>query len=66
MMYLKISFSTLACPSWSWSDIYSIAKDFKFNGIEVRGIGNEIFSIKENPFSDEKISQTIKKLKELN
>lgn len=65
MMYLKISFSTLACPEWSWSDIYSIAKDFKFNGIEVRGIGNEIFSIKEKPFIDEKLPQTIQKLKEL-
>lgn len=65
-MYLKISFSTLACPEWSWSDIYSIAKDFKFNGIEIRGIGDEIFAVKAKPFTENKLPQTIKKLTELN
>ena len=54
MMYLKISFSTLACPEWSWPDIYSIAKDFKFNGIEVRGIGDELFSAKTKPFAEQR------------
>ncbi|MCM1506821.1 MAG: AMP-binding protein [Ruminococcus flavefaciens] len=63
---MKISFSTLACPEWSWSDIYSIAKDFKFNGIEVRGIGEEIFSVKAKPFTEKKLPQTIKKLESLN
>lgn len=66
MVYLKISFSTLACPEWSWSDIYSIAKDFHFNGIEVRGIGDEIFSVKAKPFTEQKLPATIKKLNELN
>lgn len=63
---MKISFSTLACPEWSWPDIYSIAKDFKFNGIEVRGIGDEIFSAKTKPFAEQKLTQTINKLTELN
>ncbi len=30
MINVKIGFSTLACPEWSWTDIYSMAKDFKF------------------------------------
>ena len=30
---MKIGFSTLACPEWSWTDIYSMAKDFKFDGV---------------------------------
>mgnify|MGYP000877083448 CR=1 FL=1 len=31
---MKIAFSTLACPDSSWQDIYSMAKDMDFDGIE--------------------------------
>ena len=65
MIKLKISFSTLACPDWAWSDIYSIAKDFGFNGIEIRGLGDEIFSVKAKPFSDAMLPETIEKLNSL-
>lgn len=34
---MKFSFSTLACPGYTWADIYSMAKDLGFDGIEVRG-----------------------------
>ena len=32
---MKFSFSTLACPDYTWADIYSMAKDLGFDGIEV-------------------------------
>ena len=32
---MKISFSTLACPDYSWTEIYTMAKDLGFDGIEV-------------------------------
>ena len=35
---MKFSFSTLACPDYTWADIYSMAKDLGFDGIEVRGV----------------------------
>ncbi len=38
---MKIAFSTLGCPDFDWSDIYSMAKDFGFDGIEMRGLGDE-------------------------
>jgi fatty-acyl-CoA synthase len=63
---VKISFSTLACPEYSWSDIYSMAKDIGFDGIEIRGLGNEIFAVNAQPFSENKISDTIKTLERLN
>ena len=63
---MKIAFSTLACPDWAWSDIYSMAKDFKFDGIELRGLGNEIFSVKAKPFTDEQLPATVEKLRSLN
>ena len=37
---MKISFSTIACPDYSWVDIYSMAKDLGFDGIEIRGMGD--------------------------
>ena len=62
---MKISFSTLACPDFSWSDIYSMAKDLGFNGIEVRGIGEETNAVKAKPFTEDKVEQTAEKLRSL-
>ena len=62
---MKISFSTLGCPDFSWTDIYSMAKDFGFNGIEVRGLGDEIYAVKAKPFTDENVAATAEKLKKL-
>ena len=62
---MKISFSTLACPMYSWTDIYSMAKDLGFNGIEIRGLGEDIFSVKARPFTDEQLPKTKDKLKQL-
>ncbi len=62
---MKISFSTLACPDFEWSDIYSMAKDLGFDGIEIRGLGDDIFAVKARPFTDGQISKTVKKLSEI-
>lgn len=62
---MKISFSTLACPMYSWADIYSMAKDLGFDGIEVRGLGEDIFSVKAKPFTESQLPQTIAKLNQL-
>ncbi len=62
---MKISFSTLACPDFSWVDIYSMAKDLNFDGIEVRGVGSEIYAYKAKVFSDSNIDATVSKLKAL-
>ena len=62
---MKISFSTLACPDYSWTEIYTMAKDLGFNGIEVRGLGDELQAIKARPFTPEKIDKTIEKLTKL-
>ena len=56
---MKISFSTLGCPDFSWTDICSLAKDFGFNGIEMRGLGNDIFSGYSSPFSEKNIEKTV-------
>lgn len=63
---MKIAFSTLGCPEFSWSDIYSMAKDFGFDGIEIRGLGKDIFAVNAKPFLDENLKDTVKKLSDLN
>ena len=62
---MKISFSTLGCPEFGWRDIYSLAKDFGFDGIEVRGLGDKRFTGPAQPLSEEQWPQTKKKLEEL-
>ena len=59
---MKISFSTLACPNYSWQDIMAMAKDLGFDGIEVREIEH---NLKTSPFSPDKISQTALQLSKL-
>ncbi len=61
---MKLSFSTLACPEYSWAEIYSLAKDFGFQGIEVRGLGDNIFSPR-SPFLPKNIAETKATLKRL-
>lgn len=62
---MKIAFSTLGCPDFSWNDIYSMAKDFGFDGIEIRGLGSEIFAVNAQPFTEAQLPHTVKKLSEL-
>ena len=62
---MKLAFSTLGCPDFSWSDIYSMAKDFGFDGIEMRGLGNDIFSVRAQPFRADQIDKTIANLKRM-
>ncbi len=62
---MKLAFSTLGCPDFSWNDIYSMAKDLGFSGIEIRGLGNEIFAVNAQPFTETQLPHTVKKLSEL-
>jgi len=63
---MKIAFSTLACPDFSWQDIYSMAKDLGFAGIEIRGLGEEIFAARAKPFTESEAGNTKQTLKRLN
>ena len=43
---MNLSFSTLGCPNWTWREIIAAAVDLRYNGIELRGIGED-FSTKD-------------------
>lgn len=62
---MKLAFSTLACPNFSWPEIYSMAKDIGFDGIEIRGLGKDIFAVKSPPFTEAQLPETVRKLNAL-
>ena len=61
---MKLAFSTLGCPDFDWPDICSMAKDFGFHGIELRGLGDDIFSVKAKPFQGDTLAKTVEELRQ--
>ena len=59
---MKISFSTLGCPDFDWADIYSMAKDLAFDGIELRSLGDPAALYRSRPFSEAQLPKTVDKL----
>lgn len=47
----KLCFSTLGCPDWDWLKILTEAEKFGFEGIEIRGLQDEIDILKSPVFS---------------
>ncbi|MDD3335650.1 MAG: sugar phosphate isomerase/epimerase [Eubacteriales bacterium] len=62
---MKISFSTLGCPRWSWQEITATACDLGYNGIEVRGVGKDISVPTIPAFSDANVKDSVSNLKRL-
>lgn len=63
---MKLAFSTLGCPGWSWDEIFATAKDLSFDGIEIRGIGDEIYAPNASPFNGTNFKHTIEQLTKAN
>lgn len=62
---MKLCFSTLGCPEWSYADIISFASDLGFNGVEVRGVLGELYTPAIPDFAPARIETTKKKLESL-
>lgn len=62
---MKLAFSTISCPDWDfYRDIFAAAKDLGYQGIEIRGIGGELYAPSISLFQDDVISDTVNKLNE--
>ncbi len=59
---MKIAFSTIGCPSWDLDSVLSTAKDFGYNGVEIRGIEGQTYAPSIKAFSNDKIKDTVAKL----
>ncbi|MEG1501276.1 MAG: sugar phosphate isomerase/epimerase family protein [Clostridiales bacterium] len=62
---MKFAFSTLGCPSWEWREILAAAKDLGYDGIEIRGIGKELYAPHISYFCKENLTATKEKLASL-
>ena len=60
---MKISFSTVGCPGWSFGEIVSAARDLGYDGIEIRGVGSELFAPRTHPFSPDGLPATARMLR---
>jgi len=47
---MKFAFSTLSAPKWDFATIASKAKEFGYDGVEIRGFLNESILTASNPF----------------
>jgi len=63
---MKISFSTVGCPNFTWDEIIATAKDFGYDGIELRGICDELEVYRASPFTGDNLRLTKKRLDDLN
>ena len=61
---MKFACSTLGCPNWSWKEIFATAKDMKIDGIEIRGVGSEMYAPRIPELSPEQAPETLRSLKE--
>ncbi len=55
---MKLAFSTLGCPGWSFEEIFATAKDLGMNGIEIRGVASTMYAPNIKMFQDEMIEKT--------
>ncbi len=63
-MVMKVAFTTLSCPEWSWETISGEASRLGYDGIEVRGIAGEMVLHQCTPFLPERIDHTVNDLKQ--
>ncbi len=61
---MKLSFSTKGWHNSSFDDFCEIAKDLKFQGIELHNIHNRLFTDKDGAFHDYTAAKTVRKLYE--
>lgn len=63
---MKLSFTTLSCPDWSWDHIVEQAALMGFHGLEIRGVEGEMFLPRARPFVRDQIPHTMQQLKRNN
>jgi len=63
---MKLAFTTLGCPGWSFAKILDEAEKMGFSGIEIRGIEDKMLAEEMTPFFAENKAVTLAALKDHN
>ena len=64
MTILKIGFSNVGCPDWTLSEILSTAKDLHYDGVELRGLGKDLYLPDAPAFSPNNLKETAARIKD--
>ncbi len=62
---MKLGFSTIGCPEWKWSEIVDAARDMCIDGIEIRGVEEELNALLIRLFNAENAENTMSGLNSL-
>jgi sugar phosphate isomerase/epimerase len=63
---MKLAFSTLGCPHWSWDKVLAEASNMGYDGIELRCVEGELYLPKARPFLANQIESTLAELRRRN
>ena len=61
---MKLSFSTKGWHDRTFDDFISVAKEFRFSGIELHNVNNKLFTSTDSAFHDYATASTLRKLYE--
>lgn len=59
---MKLAFSTLGCPDWTFDEVLSRAQAMGFDAIELRGVNGKMLAPEMDVFSPENREATMKKV----
>ncbi len=59
---MKLAFTTAGCPGWSFDEIFAAATDLAMDGIEIRGVGDEMYAPDCPCFSPAERARTIERM----
>jgi sugar phosphate isomerase/epimerase len=60
---MKICFSTLACPDWTWNHVIEAAREYGYDGVEIRFLAGSADLLAAEPFRPENHERTLSDLK---
>ena len=59
---LKIAFSTLSCPDWTWRELIDNGKRYGFHGVEIRLLAREVDLLRVPEFQPSELPQRRREL----
>ena len=63
---MKLAFTTAGCPGWTFDEIFAAATDLSMDGIEIRGVGDEMYAPDCTCFSPAERGKTMERMKKAN
>ena len=55
----KLSFSTLACPDWSWEQLLEAAREYHYDGVEIRFLSGDTDLLEADVFLPKNHERTL-------